>query len=94
MKKQSDQMKKTRERVKSFPHVTIKVTLYALRWIFLLILIYVIISIIMLIYYERYGFLAQIVSMSVGGFFAFFTGYFGWMFAQSIMEWLVRKKEK
>jgi hypothetical protein len=78
--------------VKGFPQTTVKITLYAFRWILFLILCDVIISIIMLFYIDRYEFLTQIVTMSVGGFFAFFMGYFGWMFTQDIMEWMSRMK--
>lgn len=92
MNKSANQRKNKRN-LRGFPEATVRVTLYAFRWILLLILIYVVVSVIMMVYTQRYEFLAEIVGISVGGFFAFFMGYFGWMFAHSIMEWLSKKKE-
>jgi hypothetical protein len=36
--------------------------------------------------------ITNIVVYSVTGFFTFFMGYFGWMFAQSIMEIVTGEK--
>ena len=62
--------------------------MYALRWIFLIILIYVIVSMFILAFTQGLGFLSQIVTLSIGGFFGFFMGYFGWMFAHQLMKWI------
>lgn len=89
----SANLRRNKRNLRGFPEATVRITLYAFKWILLLILIYVVISVIMMVYIQRYEFLAEIVGISIGGFFAFFMGYFGWMFAHSIMEWLGRKKE-
>ena len=60
--------------------------MHALRWIFLLIFIYIGVSIILLLIQGGNEFITNIVVYSVTGFFTFFMGYFGWMFARSVME--------
>lgn len=45
------------------------------------------ISMIVMLFTQSYQFLQQIVTLSIGGFFGFFMGYFGWLFAQQIMAW-------
>jgi hypothetical protein len=68
------------------PFTTIRITVHALRWIFLLIFIYIAVSIIILLIQGGNESLRNIVIYSVTGFFTFFMGYFGWMFARSIVE--------
>lgn len=72
--------------VEELPFTTMRVTIHALRWIFLLILIYIVISILFLIFQGGDQFVTNIIAYSVTGFFTFFMGYFGWMFARSVME--------
>jgi hypothetical protein len=63
-----------------------RVTIHALRWIFLLIFLYITVSIVLLLIQGGNDFITNIVVYSVTGFFTFFMGYFGWMFARSIIE--------
>jgi hypothetical protein len=72
--------------LEEIPFATMRVTIHALRWIFLLIFIYITVSIVLLIIQGGNEFITSIVVYSVTGFFTFFMGYFGWMFAQSIIE--------
>ena len=74
------------------PFTTIRVTMHALRWIFLLIFIYIAVSIVLLLIQGGNNSITNIVVYSVTGFFTFFMGYFGWMFARSVME-IVSGKE-
>ena len=60
--------------------------MHALRWVFLLIFIYIAVSIILLLIQGGNDSIKNIVVYSVTGFFTFFMGYFGWMFARSVME--------
>jgi len=78
--------------IDELPFTTIRVTLHALRWIFLLIFIYIAVSIILLLVQGGNDSIKNIVVYSVTGFFTFFMGYFGWMFARSVME-IVSGKE-
>lgn len=72
--------------VEELPFATVRITLHALRWIFCLILLYIVISIIFLIIQGGNEFVTNIVVYSITGFFTFFMGYFGWMFAKSVVE--------
>jgi hypothetical protein len=77
------------------PGNTIQVTIKALRWIFLLIFIYISVSMILLMLQggeDSITNISQIVIYSVSGFFTFFMGYFGWMFARNIIEFVSGKK--
>ena len=78
--------------IDEIPFATMKVTIHALRWIFLLIFIYISVSIILLFFQGGSSEITNIVVYSVTGFFTFFMGYFGWMFAQSIMEIVTGEK--
>ena len=66
--------------IDEIPFATMKVTIHALRWIFLLF------------FQGGNESITNIVVYSVTGFFTFFMGYFGWMFAQNIMEIVTGEK--
>ena len=76
------------------PTKTITITMYAIRWFLFLILIYIVISVGMMFFTQSFEFLKQIVTLSLGGFFGFFMGYFGWLLAQQITMWLSGKKKE
>lgn len=76
------------------PLKTIKVTIHALRWIFLLIFLFITIGIFVLFLTGGENYVQLIIGLSITGFFTFFMGYFGWMFAQSIMELIAGKENK
>lgn len=78
--------------IEELPFTTIRVTMHALRWIFFLIFIYIAVSIVLLLIQGGNESLTNIVVYSVTGFFTFFMGYFGWMFARSVMQ-MVSGKE-
>ncbi|HEC81323.1 MAG TPA: hypothetical protein ENI42_02700 [Thermoplasmatales archaeon] len=77
--------------VDELPTKTLAVTMYALRWILFFVLVYIVISTTVMFFTESYSFLQQIVTLSIGGFFGFFMGYFGWVFAHHITTWLTGK---
>ena len=72
--------------IDELPFHTVQVTMRALRWIFLIIFFYISVSIILLFIQGGNELVQNIVVYSVTGFFTFFMGYFGWMFARSVME--------
>lgn len=76
------------------PTKTLAITTYAVRWLLFLILVYVIISVSVMFFTKSYEFLQQIVTLSLGGFFGFFMGYFGWFFAHQLTTWLKGKKKE
>ena len=63
-----------------------------IRWIFVLLIIYISITTIYGYYVIREDFLQQIASLSVGGFWAFFFGYFGWRLGQAIEDHYINKR--
>ena len=78
--------------MEELPFTTMKVTIRMLKWIFLLIFIYMAVSILLLIIQGGDEQIRNIVVYSVSGFFTFFMGYFGWMFARSVTEIVSGKK--
>ena len=80
--------------LEEIPFATVRMTMHALRWIFLIIFIYIIVSIIMLLIQGGNESITNIIVYSVTGFFTFFMGYFGWMFARSIVEMMSGKRKK
>jgi hypothetical protein len=79
------------------PETTLRYTIVALQYIFLIILIYIAGSMIFLFISNRLEFITQIVGWSITGFFAFFMGYFGYSLAQHITIYFSKKlmnKEK
>ena len=74
------------------PFTTMKFTLHALRWIFLLIFLFITIGIFVLFIAGGENYLQIILGYSIAGFFTFFMGYFGWMLAISIMELISGKQ--
>lgn len=83
-----DKNKKAKDILEKVPYKTLTLTTYALRWVLLLVLVYIVISTMVLFFTGGADFLRQIVTWSIGGFFGFFMGYFGWMFAQHMLDWL------
>jgi len=72
--------------LEEIPFKTMKVTLHALKWIFLLIFLFITIGIFVLFLTGGQNYMQIILGYSIAGFFTFFMGYFGWMLAVSIME--------
>ena len=79
--------------LEDIPLKTMKITIHALRWILLIIFLYIISIIFILIIQGGTDSLTNIITWSVTGFFTFFMGYFGWMFAQGIVELMAGKEE-
>jgi hypothetical protein len=74
------------------PIKTVRVTIYALRWIFLLIFLFISIGIFVLFITGGQNYIQIILGYSITGFFTFFMGYFGWILAQGIIEILTGKE--
>jgi hypothetical protein len=75
------------------PIKTLKVTIHALRWVFLLIFLFITVGIFMLFLTGGDSYIQIIVGYSIAGFFTFFMGYFGWLLAQGTIEMITGKKE-
>jgi hypothetical protein len=76
------------------PLKTMKVTIYALRWIFLLIFLFITIGIFVLFLTGGENYIQIILGYSIAGFFTFFMGYFGWILAQGIIDIIAGKEVK
>ncbi|MEF8879572.1 MAG: hypothetical protein V5A64_04190 [Candidatus Thermoplasmatota archaeon] len=80
--------------LEEIPSKTLKVTFHALRWVFLLIFMFVVIGIFVLFLTGGGNYIKLIVGYSIAGFFTFFMGYFGWILAQSVIETLMGKERE
>jgi len=76
------------------PTKTMRVTIHALRWVFLLIFIFMTIGIFALFLSGGENHLQNILGYSITGFFTFFMGYFGWILAQGVIEVLSGKHQE
>jgi len=76
------------------PLKTMKVTIHALRWVFLLIFLFITIGIFVLLLTGGETYIQIILGYSITGFFTFFMGYFGWILAQGTIEMITGKEQK
>ena len=87
-------IKITKEHMEKLPEATLKVTGAAIKYSLVIVLIYIVASTALLIYANREEFLMNIVLWSVGGFWAFFMGYWGWNFADQISISFIKKVKR
>lgn len=80
--------------LEDLPLKTLQVTIYALKWVFLLIFLYIIVGILALLVTGGTENVQMILTYSITGFFTFFMGYFGWLLAQTMIEMITGNKEK
>jgi len=80
--------------LEEIPSKTVKLTVHALRWVFLLIFLFIIIGIFVLFITGGQNYIQLILGYSITGFFTFFMGYFGWLLAQGIIEMITGNEDK
>jgi len=74
---------------------TVKATKTVVKIIFILIIAYtIIISIYLFLTTDPEKFLTNIAMISVGGFWAFFLGYFGWRMGETVESHFKSMKKK
>ena len=73
---------------------TVQFTVKTIIIIFIIIIFYTIAVTILGFIKSGVDFLENIATISVGGFWAFFLGYFGWRLAQTIENYLASIKKK
>ena len=78
--------------LEDLPFTTVRITLHALKWIFLMVFLFVTIGIFTLFLMGGENYVQLILGYSIAGFFTFFMGYFGWTLAVSIMEMISGKE--
>ena len=72
---------------------TVKFTFKVLKLIFVVIILYTVLASIWIYYDTNSGdFLNEIAILSIGGFWAFFLGYFGWRMGQTVENYLTPRK--
>jgi len=74
------------------PFMSIHFTMTALRWIFLVIFIYIACGTAIVMIQDGTESLKNIVIYSIIGFFTFFMGYLGWILARDVLEVVSGKK--
>jgi len=86
---------KTKKIVEETATKTVKFTFRIVKLAFIIILIYTIL-VSLWIYFraEPDEFLTEVATLSIGGFWAFFLGYFGWRMGQTIEEYFTQIKKK
>lgn len=65
---------------------------HAIRYLTLIVMVYVFGTMIFLIYTKRGEFIEQIFTWSIVGFWSFFFGYFGTIVAQEVLETVIKRK--
>jgi len=64
-----------------------------LRWIFLSIIIALTSGILIILLQDGIGSMKNIIIYGVMGFFTFFMGYFGTIFAKDLLDIIIEKKD-
>jgi len=66
---------------------------HAIRYLTLIVMVYVFGTMLFLIYTKKGEFIDQIFTWSVVGFWSFFFGYFGTIVAQEVLETVIKRKK-
>jgi hypothetical protein len=74
------------------PFLRVRFAMTALRWVFLLLFIYLAAGTVIVMLQDGTESLKNIVIYSVIGFFTFFMGYLGWILARDILEIALGKR--
>jgi hypothetical protein len=87
-------VKKTAEKrpLKIKPFLSFRGTMNALRWILLLIFVYLAIGTAVVMIQDGTEPLKNIIIYSIMGFFTFFMGYIGWILAHDVLDIVAGKK--
>lgn len=77
------------------PFARLKVSTNTLRWMFVIVFVYLIIGIVVFLLMQQGSqSIRDVVVYSIMGFVTFFMGYFGWRVAQVLRETIVSKRPK
>jgi uncharacterized membrane protein len=78
----------TKRSYEEIPKKTIIITLYALKWFFFLIILFITAGLITIFLIGSKLYTQMILIYSIAGFLTFFMGYLGWILAHGIMDTL------
>ena len=65
----------------------------ALRWGFLSLVIVLAVGAVFFMFQDGFGSMMTVVTYGVMGFFTFFMGYFGTIFAKDLLDLIMEKKD-
>jgi hypothetical protein len=74
------------------PSITVRFTLKSVRWIIVVLFLYLVIGTVMMIE-DGTDAMRTIIVYSVMGFATFFMAYFGWIVARDVLEQISRHRE-
>jgi hypothetical protein len=75
------------------PFVTARFKMNALRWIFLSIIVALSVGTLFIMLQDGFGSMKNIIIYGAMGFFTFFMGYFGTIFAKELLDIIIEKKD-
>ena len=71
---------------------TMKIKIHAMRWLSFLIFLFISFGLLILFINGAETYIQSIIGYSITGFFTFFMGYFGWILARGIIDFIVKKE--
>jgi hypothetical protein len=75
------------------PFVSTRMKMNALRWIFLSIIIVFAVGALFIMFQDGFNSMKNIIIYGAMGFFTFFMGYFGTLFAKDVIDLIMEKKD-
>ena len=75
------------------PFVSARMKMKALRWIFLSAIIVLAVGVLFIMLQDGFGSMKNIIIYGAMGFFTFFMGYFGTIFAKDLLDMIMEKKD-
>ena len=75
------------------PFVSTRMKMKALRWVFVMALIVLAVGVLFIFLQDGFSSMKNIVIYGVMGFFTFFMGYFGTLFAKDVIDLILEKKD-
>ena len=73
---------------------TIKTKIHKLRWILILIFLFIIFGILVLFLVSVNSYIKIVIGYSITGFLTFFMAYFGWILAQFVIDKVTLNNQK
>ena len=75
------------------PFVSARMKINALRWIFLSAIIVLAVGVLFIMLQDGFNSMKNIIIYGTMGFFTFFMGYFGTLFAKDVIDLIMEKKD-
>jgi hypothetical protein len=75
------------------PFISTRSKMNALRWTFLFLIIALAVSALFIMFQEGLGSMKNVIIYGAMGFFTFFMGYFGTIFAKDLLDLIMEKRD-